>query len=151
VEAHAQMRRLVRFGATRLLVAGLLAAAIGCAATAAPTTPTPTTAATTTEVFSGTLSQLGSTTQVFTVAATGTVDISLTSVAPLATLALGVGVQTSDGTNCVTTITQNDNARSGASALKGTVSAGKYCVRLYDSGNIPASGSADYTIQVVHP
>jgi hypothetical protein len=106
---------------------------------------------TTTEVFSGTLAQLGSATQVFTVSATGTVDISLTSVAPLATMALGVGVLTSDGTNCVTTITQNDNARSGASALKGTVAAGKYCLRLFDSGNIPASGSADYTVQIVHP
>jgi len=144
------MRRLTRFGTARLFVAAVLAATAGCGA-AAPTTPTPVAPATTTEVFSGTLTQLGSATQTFTVSATGTVDIRLTSVAPLATMALGVGVQSSDGTNCLTTITQNDNARSGASALKGTVAAGKYCVRLYDSGNIPASGSADYTVQVVHP
>ena len=144
------MRRLTGIGGQRLLVAVVLAAAAGCGA-AAPTTPTPVATTTTTDAFSGTLAQLGSATQVFTVSATGTVDISLTSVAPLATLALGVGVQTSDGTNCLTTITQNDNARSGASALKGTVAAGKYCVRLYDSGNIPASGSADYTVQIVHP
>ena len=38
-----------------------------------------------------------------------------------------------------------------ALGLEGTVAAGKYCVRLYDSGNIPASGSADYTVQIVHP
>ena len=142
------MRRLIRFGAP-LLVAATVAAATACGATATPTTPTA--AATTTEAFSGTLAQQGSATQVFTVTATGTVDISLTSVAPLTTMALGVGVQTSDGTSCLTTITQNDNARRGASALKGTVVAGKYCVRLYDSGNIPASGSADYTVQIVHP
>jgi hypothetical protein len=116
------------------------------------TTPTsPTSPATSTESFSGTLAQLGSVTQVFTVSATGTVEISLVSVAPLTTMALGVGVQSSDGTSCLTTITQNDNARSGASALRGTVAAGKYCVRLYDSGNIPAAGSADYTVQIVHP
>jgi hypothetical protein len=135
----------------RLLPAGLLAASAACGATT--TTPTsPTTAPpTTTEAFSGTVPQLGSATQIFTVSATGTVDISLTSVAPLSTMALGVGVQTSDGTTCQTTITQNDNARSGGSALKGTVTAGKYCVRLYDSGNIPAAGSADYTVQIVHP
>src|SRR6266567_3700440 len=143
------MPRLTGFGIQRLLVALVLASAAGCAAAAAPTTPT--SAATTTEAFSGTLAQQGSATQVFIVSVTGTVDISLTSVAPLATMVLGVGVQTSDGTNCLTTITQNDNARSGASALKGTVVAGKYCVRLYDSGHIPASGSADYTVQIVHP
>ena len=145
------MRRLTRFGIQRLLVAAVLAAAAGCGATTTPTTPTTTAPATTTETFSGTLAQLGVATQVFTVSATGTVDISLTSVAPLTTMALGVGVQTSDGTSCATTITQNDNARSGASALKGTVAAGNYCVRLYDSGNIPAAGSADYTVQIVHP
>jgi hypothetical protein len=146
------MRKVTRFGIERLLMGAVLAAAAGCGASTAPTTPTaPLSPATTTESFSGTLAQLGSATQIFTVSATGSVDISLTSVAPLSTMALGVGVQTSDGTTCQTTITQNDNARSGASALKGTVTAGKYCVRLYDSGNIPAAGSADYTIQIVHP
>lgn len=143
------MRRLTRFRIQRLLTAAVLAAIAGCGATTAPTTPT--SATTTTETFSGTIAQLGSATQVFTVSATGTVDISVTSVAPLATMVVGVGVQTSDGTNCVTTITQNDNARVGASALKGTVAAGKYCVRLYDSGNIPAAGSADFVVQIVHP
>ncbi len=143
------MRRLTRFGIHRLLTAAVFAAIAGCGATTAPTTPT--SAATTTETFSGTIAQLGAATQVFTVSATGTVDISVTSLAPLATMAVGVGVQTSDGTSCVTTITQNDNARSGASALRGTVAAGKYCVRLYDSGNIPAAGSADFTVQIVHP
>lgn len=143
------MRRLTRFGARLMIVAAAAAATVGCGAAATPTTPTA--AATTTEVFSGTLAQLGSATQVFAVSATGTVDITLTSVAPLTTMALGLGIQTSDGTSCLTTITQNDNARSGATALKGTVAAGHYCVRLYDSGNIPVSGSADYTIQIVHP
>ena len=142
------MRRLTLLG-TRLIAATVMAAAAGCGSTVPPTTPT--TPVSTTEVFSGTLAQLGSATQVFTVAATGTVDITLTSVAPLTTMALGVGVQSSDGASCLTTITQNDNARSGAIALKGTVAAGKYCVRLYDSGNIPAAGSADYTIEIVHP
>jgi hypothetical protein len=144
------MHGFTRYGIRRMVLAGAVAVTGACgASTTTPTTPT--TPVTTTESFSGTLAQLGSATQVFTVSATGTVEISLISVAPLATMALGVGVQSSDGTNCLTTITQNDNARSGASALRGTVAAGTYCVRLYDSGNIPPSGSADYTIQVVHP
>jgi hypothetical protein len=144
------MRGFTRFG-LRIVVAGALAASGACGATTTTTPTSPTAPATITESFSGTLAQLGSATQVFTVAATGTVDISLTSVAPLTTMSLGVGVQSSDGANCLATITQNDNARTGASALKGTVAAGNYCVHLYDSGNIPVSGSADYTVQIVHP
>ena len=144
------MQRFTQYGIRRMVLAAALALTGACGAIT--TTPTsPTSPATTTESFSGTLAQLGSVTQVFTVSATGTVEISLVSVAPLTTMALGVGVQTSDGTSCLTTITQNDNARSGVSALRGTVAAGNYCVRLYDSGNIPAAGSADYTIQVLHP
>jgi hypothetical protein len=145
------MQGFTRHGIRRMVTAGALAAASACGSTSATTPTSPTTPVTITESFSGTLAQLGSATQVFTVSATGTVEISLMSVAPLTTMALGVGVQSSDGTNCLTTITQNDNARSGASALRGTVAAGKYCLRLYDSGNIPAAGSADYTIQIVHP
>ena len=144
------MQGFTRYGVRQMVLAGALAVTGACGAST-PTPTSPTTPVTTTESFSGTLVQLGSVTQVFTVSATGTVEINLISVAPLTTMALGVGVQSSDGTNCLTTITQNDNARSGASALRGTVAAGKYCVRLYDSGNIPAAGSADYTIQIVHP
>ena len=144
------MPRFTQYGIRRMVLAAALALTGACGAST-PTPTSPTTPVTTTESFSGTLVQLGSVTQVFTVSATGTVEINLISVAPLTTMALGVGVQSSDGTNCLTTITQNDNARSGASALRGTVAAGKYCVRLYDSGNIPAAGSADYTVQIVHP
>ena len=145
------MRGFTRYGLRRLVIAAALAATGACGSTSTTTPTAPTAPATTTETFSGTVVQLGSATQIFTVSATGTVDISLTSVAPLTTMALGVGVQTSDGTNCLATITQNDNARTGASALKGTVTAGHYCLRLYDSGNIPAAASADYTVQIVHP
>lgn len=146
------MRGFMRHGLWRILAAAALAATAACGAAATPTTPTtPASPAIITDTFSGTLNQLGSATQVFAVAATGPVTISLTSVAPLTTMSLGIGVQTSDGTNCLQTITQNDNARSGAAALTGTVTTGNYCVRLYDSGNIPVSGSVDYTVQIVHP
>jgi hypothetical protein len=88
---------------------------------------------------------------IFAVAAQGTVDVSLTSVAPLATMSLGVAVATSDGTSCLATITQNADARSGSIALKGTAAIGNYCVRVYDSGNIPASTQVSYTLDVAHP
>lgn len=133
-----------------LAVAALVSAA-ACGSNTTPTTPTSSTPANTTDTYTGTIAQLGSATNVFKVAATGTVTISLTSVAPLSTMALGVGVMTSDGTNCTSTISQNDNSRNGGTALVGTATAGSYCVKVYDSGNIPAGSSVDYTVQVVHP
>lgn len=129
----------------------LAALALGaCSASTAPTTPTA--AASVTDTFTGTLSQTGSLTHNFRVASTGQVTITLTSVSPLATMALGIGMMTSDGTSCVSTLTQNDNARANtAAALQGIATSGNYCVRVYDSGNIPVSGTADYTITVLHP
>ena len=143
------MKRILGRRLQRAVVAAALVAAGSCAAST-PTTPT-TTPATTTETFSGTIAQLGSATNVFKVSATGTVTISLTNVAPLFTMALGVAVMTSDGTSCINNISQNGNARVGTTALVGTAPTASYCVKVYDSGNIPLGGSSDYTVQVVHP
>jgi hypothetical protein len=66
-------------------------------------------------------------------------------------MALGVRITTWDGTNCSTSIAQNANARSGSTALTGTANAGNYCVQIYDSGNIPADWTVEYTVDVVHP
>jgi hypothetical protein len=132
-----------------LIVAAVLALA-GCGSTTA-TNPTAASPATTTDTFSGSLVQGGSGINSFTVSATGTVTIELTSVTPLATMSLGVGIGTWDGTTCGTSMSANTDARSGATALTGTATAGNYCVRVYDSGNVPADWSVDYTVQVVHP
>jgi hypothetical protein len=80
------------------------------------------------------------------------VQIGLTSVAPLATMALGVSVGSWNGTTCGTKIAENDNARSGTTALSGiAAAAGSYCVQVFDSGNIPDTWSVSYTVQVTHP
>jgi hypothetical protein len=131
----------------------LLSAALaftGCAAATAPTTTAA--AATVTDTFNGTLSQTGSLTHNFRVGSTGELTVTLTSVSPLATMALGIGIMTSDGTSCIGTMTQNDNARANnTAALQGTVTSGNYCIRVYDSGNIPLSTTVDYTVTVLHP
>ncbi len=124
------------------------ALAVACGGTSTtPTTPAP---ATTTDTFTGTIVQSGASVNPFTVSAAGTVTMSLTSVAPLATMALGVGIGSWDGTTC-TVISQNDNAKTGATALTGTANPGNYCVRVYDSGNVPADWTVTYSVQVVHP
>jgi hypothetical protein len=142
----------MRKGWSRLLLAAALAAAAACTSSPAPTTPTtPVAPAGTTDSFSGTIGQLGSDNHVFTLAANGTITITLTSVAPLATMSLGVAVLGSDGTNCLTQISQNADARTGAVALQGTGTTGNYCVRVYDSGNVQPATSVNYTVQVLHP
>jgi len=131
----------------------ILAASLTLAACGTTTTPTtPTTVPTKTDTFTADLAQTGSITHIFKVTNTGEVTITLTSVSPLATMALGVGMMNSDGTNCLATLTQNDNARANnVAALQGTAAAGNYCVRVYDSGNIPISGTVSYTLTVLHP
>jgi hypothetical protein len=138
----------------RVFVLGVLIAALSvltgaCTETTDSTLTTPT-PATTTDTYSGTFAQLGAAVHPFTVTTTGTVTISLTDVAPLATMSIGVGIGTWDGTTC-TSVSKNDNARAGSTALSGTVATGSYCVRVYDSGNIPDGASVTYTVQVVHP
>ena len=141
--------RIVDFVLLGAAVAAAAAVAAGCSSSvASPATPSPSTTA---ESFDGSLVQSGTATHPFTVSARGTVTISLTAVSPLTTMALGVGLGTWDGTTCSSPFADNKDARAGATALTGTAAAGSYCIRVYDSGNIPADWSVAYSIDVVHP
>ena len=124
-----------------------------CASDTSSSTTAPTPAPpTTTDTFSGTVGQLATTGNPFAVSTNGPVTIELTSVEPLSTMALGVGITTWDGTACGTVaISKNDDARSGTTALTGTATAGNYCVTVYDSGNIPEGWTVSFGVQVVHP
>jgi len=134
-----------------LMLAATLGLAVGCGTTTTPPTA-PSTPATITDTFTADLAQQGSISNNFKVNATGEVTITLTSVTPLATMSLGVGMMTSDGTNCTATLTQNADARANnVAALQGTAAAGSYCVRVFDSGNIPVSTTVTYTVTVLHP
>ena len=95
--------------------------------------------------------QLGTDGHNFTVGTTGALSITLTSVGPLSTMSLGVGLSSWDGTACGTANSQNDNARTGTTALSGRAVAGNYCVLVYDSGNVQPNSSVTYTVEVVHP
>ena len=144
---HVMRRHLV----ASLVTAALpLCAACGSSGGTSTVAPSP---VTTTESFTATLDQLGSATNGFTVAAAGTVQVKLTDVEPLTTMALGVAVTTvtSGGTVCGTDIAQNTNAKSGTTALSGTAAVGSYCVRVFDAGNIPVDTQVTYTVEVTHP
>lgn len=124
-----------------------LCSACGSSGASSPVTPTP---VTTTEDFSSTLDHLGSMTHAFSVAAAGTVQVKFTDVEPLATMGIGVAV-TTGGAACGSDIAQNNNAKSGTTALTGTAAVGSYCVRVFDAGNIPADTTVTYTVEVTHP
>jgi hypothetical protein len=121
--------------------------------TATTSTTSPTTTTPTTESFTRTFTLGGNGIDSFTVSTAGSITLSLTTVSPLSTMALGVALGTWDSTSltCGTIIVKNDNARSGVTALTGTATAGNYCVKVYDSGNVPTSWTVSYTVQVVHP
>src|SRR5262249_23198525 len=114
------------------------------------TTTTPTTGALITETFTGTVDVGSSDSKPFTLAQAGTLHRTLTQATPPPTIYMGLGVGTPSGSNCAllsggTTITP-----AGTTAqLSGTISAGSYCVEVYDVGN--QSTQISYTITVAHP
>jgi len=128
-----------------------LAAATGChSTTTAPTTSTAATSVTVTETFKGSIQQTANASFPFTVTAPGNVQVSLTDVEPLTTMALGVAVGTWDGTTCTLGLATTDHAKSGATALTGNAVAGNYCVQVSDAGNIPPAWTVSFTVQVTH-
>lgn len=134
--------------ATLLIALTLAAGACGNSISSGtlPSLTTPTT-----ESFTGSFAQSGSVSHSFTVTATAPMTVTLTDVQPLTTMGLGVILGTWDGTTCgATVIAKNENARSSATALTGTATSGSYCVKIYDSGNVPAGWTVSYTVQVVH-
>jgi hypothetical protein len=143
---HAASRRLCGL----FLITSFGALAGSCADNIVSTPTTPTTPVST-DTFSGTLDRQGTSVNPFTVAATGTVTITLMNVQPVPTMALGVAIGTWDGTNCTALTPKNDNARAGFVGLSGTAGAGSYCVDVYDSGNVPPNFAVTYAVQVAHP
>ena len=137
------MRRT--FCGTVLLVGALLAA--GCDND--PDTPdTPTTPAPVTETFSGNINVNGAATHTFSASRGDVVTATLTTVTPDATVQVGFGLGTWNGSNCQMVLTKDDalqgNAVTGVTSGPGTL-----CVRIYDVGKL--TQSLGYTLTVVHP
>jgi hypothetical protein len=144
------MRRLI----PGLLLVGVLA--LGASAcsnndTITPTTPTtPTTPgnAITEPPFTGTLRVNGAATYPFTATTAGTITATLSSVAPDATIGIGLSIGTWNGAACQIVIA-NDNATQTV-AITGTVTAASsLCVRVYDVGRLTAP--VDFNVTIVHP
>ena len=144
-----EMRRLL----PGILLLALTTGLAGCNNDNATTPTTPTTTTTTTptvtETFNGTLNMNGAVTFPFTATAAGSVTVTLTSVAPDATLAIGLSLGTWTGSACQIVIA-NDAAAQTA-AVTGTVSsAASLCARVYDTGKVPTT-PVTFGVSIVHP
>lgn len=104
----------------------------------------------TTETFTGTVPVRGSALHSFTVAQTGTVNVTLTAAGPPSTIVMGVGIGTSRDAGCALLAGASTSTAAGAAVqLAGTVTPGTLCVQVYDVGNQTAAVS--YTVTVAHP
>src|SRR5882757_3424285 len=131
----------------RILWAVLGAALVtgGCADPVAPVTPVPA-VPTVTDTFSDTLLVAGANTHQFTVTTVGGVKVTLSSLVPGASVALGVGTPslgTCSVIDHVTTVAGESVLLSGTATVPGS-----YCVIIQDIGNLVEP--AVYTINVLH-
>jgi len=137
------MRRT--FCGTVLLIGALLAA--GCDND--PDTPdTPTEPDPIVDTFTGSINVNGAATHVFAVPRTGVVTATLTTVTPDATIQVGFGLGTWNGSACKMELVKDDGLQGNAvTAL--TNGAGTLCARIYDVGKM--TESLGYVLTVSHP
>jgi hypothetical protein len=112
-----------------------------------PTAPTPPT--TFTQTFSGTLTPNGARTHSFATQASGTVTATLSSLAPDATISVGLALGTWNGAVCQILL-PNDNAVVTTVVTGGVSAIGSLCVRIADVA-ATVMQPTDYEIVVVHP
>jgi hypothetical protein len=91
----------------------------------------------------------GSDFHTFTASQNGQVVVTLTTAGPPATIPMGIGVGTPNGTSCTLLPGASTVTTAGGSMLMGEVSGGTLCVDVYDVGN--ATGPVSYTVSVSHP
>ena len=143
--------------AGRIRDAGLYAIAVavcvvatGCSgndSTAATTTPTVTR---TTDTFTGTVPVGGSDFHSFPIAATGSIDVTLTAATPPSAIVMGIGIGTLADGKCSEMAGASTQTAAGASVqLSGIVSPGTLCVDVRDLG--AASSPVTYSLTVTHP
>ena len=129
----------------------LIGVAMSLACGSSPSTTAPS-AATFTDTFSGTVLQGGSNKDQnhFTVhQAPGSISVTITKLAPLSTITIGLGLGVYDATNQVCNLQLLSDTAKLNLVLSANVSvAGELCVGLYDVGNIV--DSIDFEVSVTH-
>lgn len=118
----------------------------------APQNQDPEEVATVTETFSGMLNLGDRIDHGFVTVAFGSTRMTVTALAPLATLTVGLGIGTIDAENQTCTIfAQDTTVRVGETLRADGLSPGSYCARIFDVGNIFEDVTVEYTLEVEHP
>jgi hypothetical protein len=143
-------RRGLRYRVFGPAAAAILLAALGAGCdlfnTGSSTSPS---ASSTTETFAGSFAAQGFSVYTFTVVQTGTVSVTLVSLSPTPTTVVGLGIGTPNGTTACTLTSTNPTAVAGSTAqITVTENPGKYCVEIFDVGNLV--GSATFSITIAH-
>jgi hypothetical protein len=112
-----------------------------------PTTPTP--PVTFTENFNGTLTPNGAKTHSFSTQASGEITATLSSLAPDATISVGLALGTWNGVVCQIVL-PNDNAVVTTVVTGAASAVASLCVRISDVA-ATVKEPTDYQIVVVHP
>jgi hypothetical protein len=143
---------------TRRLIVAASAAAVfalaGCSSGGSTgTSPTPT--GPTTETFSSHVAPGGLSSHTFMTSASGTVTVTLSTLAPAVVVGFGLGVPPQIGAGGCNLNTSLETAGGADSQISATADKGTFCVEIYDVGNllgaVGPTGQAGYTITVVHP
>ena len=128
----------------------LLIMVTGVACDKTPETTTQPSVPVITDTFSGTVAIGGSSAHNFTVTQPGKVEVTLTTAGPPPTIFMGLGVGVPIPSACTLLSGASANVQAGPAAqLSGTVSAGAFCLQVYDVGNQAAP--ITYTVTVSHP
>jgi hypothetical protein len=132
----------------RLFFAGLLTLSVSglIACSANPVTPVFTTSIS----YVGRMQEHGSVWRSFTVPSNGTVSVQLTSISQ-SDAVMGLALGTMSGTNCVVSQTVQTAATTtpDSAQITTTLTAGQYCAKLYDIGNLTTM--IDFSILITTP
>jgi len=144
------MRSLLR----NLLPLALVLALIGSACGSDPIAPTPTVAppSPVTETFASGLVVLGTSSRTFDAAEAGSVELTLTSSGPPTDVpvSMGVGIPTPGASGGCSLTTAAVNAVPGTTPqITIQVDAGKFCVKVFDSGTLAAQ--TFFSVTIVRP
>ena len=98
------------------------------------------------ETFSSNLYPLGVATRTFAASGSGNVTVTISSVSPAATLGIGIGIPINS--DCVLNTSAVATPGSGTD-VSATAEAGTYCVRMFDTGQLP--GRVLFDVRIAHP
>lgn len=138
--------------AAAIAAAGL--ASLTCGTSTPPTTPPPDpNVPKVTETFTGMIDMGEYGCHDFSVTAVGDVTLVITSLQPLSTLTVGMGIGQPDPSippGCALFV-QDNSVRENETLLAGNLQIQDYCACIFDVGNIFPNATVTYTLDVTHP